>query len=141
MRAIVLGSGLNHFSDHFEIIKSLSFESVLKVRFESLDGHDRKFIWCRHEAEVFVIISGKFHYYEGLSFLDLIAPLKYAISELGVEEIIVTSASGGLSNRVGIGEWTYIKHIICIPEVDMNVRRYIKTRNNATEGAISGAFF
>ena len=141
MRAIVLGSGLNHFSDYFEIIKSISFESVLDVTFETLEGHERKFIWCRHETEVFVIISGKFHYYEGHAFKDLIAPLKYAINELGVNEIMVTSASGGLSNRIEVGEWTYINQIICLPEIDMNVRGAMNIKDTSVEKENGDTFF
>lgn len=141
MRAIVLGSGLNGFSDYFEIFKSIPYETVLDVPFEILEGHERKFIFCRHESEEFVVISGKFHYYEAHDFNDLIAPLQYAISEFGVNDILVTSASGGLSKEVEIGEWTYINHIICIPEVDMNVRDAIKSVESAAEIENRKSFF
>jgi len=139
MLAIVLGSGLHCFSDYFEIVARIAFESVLSLPFENLEGHEREFILCRYRTENFVIISGKFHYYEGHSFEELIAPLKYAITEFGVDEIIVTSASGGLSKRIKIGKWTYLDQIVCIPEIDMNVKG--SANDYVTEGRNGDTFF
>jgi purine-nucleoside phosphorylase len=94
---------------------------ILDIPFEELDGHARQFIWCKFENEDFVVISGKFHFYEGHSFQNIISPLKFAVDILGVDDIIVTSASGGLSNRIKTGEWTYLKQVICVPEVKMDM--------------------
>ncbi len=119
MHAIVLGSGLNDFSNNFEQTKEVSFKSVLDVPFEELDGHDRKFIWCRYESIDFVVISGKFHFYEGHDFNALISPFKYVVEELGVDKILVTSASGGLSENIEVGELAYLEKVISVPEVDL----------------------
>lgn len=134
MRAIVLGSGLKDFIKYFEILKIVSFDSVLNVSFDHLDGHERKYIWCQFESEVFVVISGKFHHYEGYSYVELISPLKYAVEELGVEQIIVTSASGGLSSKVTVGEWAYLNRLICIPEVKLNFEGNTRLNKKACEG-------
>lgn len=122
MLAIVLGSGLNAFSECWEILKSKPFEHLFDISFEGLEGHERKYIWCRFGEEKFLIISGKLHFYEGHTFKELITPVKYAVENLGVSEIIVTSASGGLGADIKNGEWTYINRIFSIPEVNIDIK-------------------
>jgi len=125
MRAILLGSGLNKFSEHFENIKSLSFEDVLDVTYENLEGHERKFIWCKWNEQTFLITSGKLHFYEGHCFEELIAPLKYAVEEIGVTEFVITSASGGLGENVENGRWTYLDRVLSIPAVNLGNKTYL----------------
>jgi purine-nucleoside phosphorylase len=120
MRAIVLGSGLNGFSEYFEVLDSVSYRSVLDISFEELEGHDRKFVWCKFEEEIFLIISGKLHFYEGHDYVKMIAPIRYAITEFGVEEIVVTSASGGLGKEIKNGDWTLVNDVVSIPKVNIN---------------------
>ncbi len=122
MRAIVLGSGLNKFSEHFQITKSLPFEGVLDVSYKYLDGHERKFIWCKFEGKTFLIISGKLHFYEGHHFEELVAPLRYAIEKIGVTELMITSASGGLGEKVENGRWTYLDQVVSIPAVNLGLK-------------------
>ncbi len=127
MLAIVLGSGLGRFADYFENVKNESFGNLLNLHFDPLDGHERKFVWCRYGEEIFLVLSGKFHFYEGHSYDDLIVPIKYAIDAFGVREIIVTSASGSLSEENINGEWTYINRVVSVPNVNLAISRKINT--------------
>ena len=129
MRAIVLGSGLGDFTNYFENIKSESFGSLLNFQFEILDGHNRAYVWCRYEGEEFLIISGKFHFYEGHSYAEIISPIKYAIEEFGVDEVVVTSASGGLSAKSKTGDWTHINGIVSFPETNLDVKLNFRKSN------------
>jgi len=126
MRAILLGSGLGDFVSYFENIKKVRFDSALNLEFEILDGHARSYVWCELDGEEFLIISGKFHFYEGHSYTNIIAPIKHAVEEFGVDEIVVTSASGGLSELSKPGEWTYIDRIVSIPETNLDVKYNFK---------------
>ena len=123
MIAIVLGSGLGKFSEYFDQIKSEPFEDFFDVDFETMEGHERSFIWCTYKDVKFLIISGKLHYYEGFSLRESTLPLQYAINKLGVDKFIITSASGGLSEKIKIGEWTSVYQIGAVPQLFNNKRK------------------
>lgn len=117
MIAIVLGSGLSDFSKHFENIKREKYARFLDFEFETLDGHERTYIWCRDEDVEFLVLSGKLHFYEGLDYREITAPLRWAIDHFEIDEVLVTSASGGLGQHIVNGRWTFLREVVSIPQV------------------------
>lgn len=118
MHAILLGSGLQSFLHFFKIKDSLPYEKVLSFPFDDLEGHDRCIYLASYQEQDLLILSGKFHLYEGLSKKQIIAPLEFAIDNYPIDSFIITAASGGLSKEATIGEWQYVKSIISIPMVE-----------------------
>ena len=119
MIAIVLGSGLGTFSEHFEILKREPYADHFNFEYETLDGHQRSFIWCREKNTDFLVLSGKLHFYEEHDFDQITYALKLAIEKFGVDEFVVTSASGGLGQGIVNGQWTTLKNIVSIPQVSI----------------------
>jgi|GEM_PF-389243 len=117
MHCIVLGSGLGGFVEHFDILSEWAFEEVLEVPFEGLDGHARRMYLAEWEGEELLIISGKFHFYEGMRWKDIVKPYKYVLSKYEVKSITVTSASGGLNARARVGVWCEVTQIWSVPSV------------------------
>ena len=85
---------------------------------DSLEGHERCIHIANYQDQEFLILSGKFHLYEGLSKEQIIAPLQYVIENFPIDSFIITAASGGLSKAAIVGAWQYVKSIISIPMLD-----------------------
>lgn len=138
MIALILGSGLSKSVDHFEIQRELPYNQLFHIPYDVLDGHERMLYEVKHGKQNLVILSGKLHAYEGYDYDELIAPLEYVDKHYNIDQWIVTSASGGLSKEVKVGEWHEIKDIITLDS--LNGLTGIKPKVNRSQQGFNYAF-
>ncbi|WP_428842298.1 purine-nucleoside phosphorylase [Peptoniphilus catoniae] len=93
---VILGSGLGDFADLIENPISFDYKNIPGFVSSSVVGHDSKLIMGKLEGKSIVVMKGRVHYYEGLGMDKVIFPIK-VLSELGVEKLIVTNASGAVN--------------------------------------------
>jgi purine-nucleoside phosphorylase len=93
---LVLGSGWG------ESVASLcsgegemAYESIPGFPRSTVEGHAGKLLWGQIGGTELWILQGRFHYYEGYSMQELTAPLRL-FAELGVEQVLLTNAAGGI---------------------------------------------
>lgn len=103
----VLGSGLSSFADHIKIEHQLSFSEIPHFSPSTVEGHPGRLLFGTLEGVKVVILQGRLHAYEGLSFQEVVHPIR-SLALLGLKDVIMTNAAGGLSPKMKPGEFMVI---------------------------------
>ena len=117
MIAIVLGSGMSNLLDLVTVDKFFSYDNFIDFDITPLEGHDRIVYEAKINDTPIIILSGKFHLYEGYSYEQSITPLKYVSENYQITNWIITSASGALSSKAKVGIWQNISSTITLENV------------------------
>lgn len=114
--SIVLGSGFSMLESFIENKKIIDYNEIPFFPKTTVDGHFGKLIYGNICKKKIIVMSGRFHYYEGLSMKDITFPIK-VFKYLGVNNIILSNSSGGVNPKFKIGDLIIIKdHINLMPE-------------------------
>lgn len=114
--AIILGSGLENLKDKIQIKKIFSYEKIPNFPKTTVQGHSGKLIFGILAGKNVLLMSGRFHYYEGYSMQQVTFPIR-VFYQLGIKNLIVSNASGGVNPKFKIGDIMLIKdHINMFPE-------------------------
>jgi len=101
---MVLGSGLSEtMSELVEIDAQFGWSKVPNFPEPSVEGHEGKFIAGEIEGTSVLIQQGRLHWYEGLSWEDVIYPVRTHYS-LGIEKLFMTNAAGGVNRNFSPGD-------------------------------------
>lgn len=102
--AIVLGSGLAGLADMLPDAVTVCYDEFEGApRVSHVPGHVDCLVTGRLEGIPVVLFRGRMHMYQGVSSLDAAWPARMAAA-LGCDTIILTNASGGLSERLSTGD-------------------------------------
>ncbi len=93
---VILGSGLGDFADLIENPIIIDYEDVEGFPKSTVTGHAGKLIYGDIAGEKVLCMQGRLHLYEG-HHPSRIALVMHVFKELGVENMIVTNASGSLN--------------------------------------------
>lgn len=112
--AIITGTGGTQLLEAFEIVDRIPFNEVPHlVSSTYLKG---EFLSCKLGDKPILIIHGRLHYYEGYSAAEVTFPIRI-LKLLGIEQLLMTNASGGLNPDYAPGEIVLVKdHINLMPE-------------------------
>lgn len=114
--AIVLGSGLGKLQDEVEIIHSMEYSEIPNFPQTTVAGHGGRLIYGMLEGKKVLMMSGRFHYYEGHSIETVVFPIR-VFYLLGIRNLILSNASGGVNTDFRIGDIAIVKdHINMMPE-------------------------
>lgn len=100
---IVLGSGLGDFA------KSLTDQIVVDIKTlegypaATVAGHSGKIIFGKSGSVSIVAFQGRIHHYEGRHIKLTTLPI-WIMKQLGVEQLILTNAAGGLNPNFNVGD-------------------------------------
>jgi purine-nucleoside phosphorylase len=94
--ALVLGSGLGAFADDLQDAVAIPYGEIPGFALSTVEGHVGRLVLGRVEGVPVAAMQGRFHYYEGYSFDEVIFPMR-TFGALGVKSVIVTNASGGIN--------------------------------------------
>ena len=101
--AIVLGSCLGNLSDLIEEQVVIDYQEIPNFLLSTVESHAGKLIFGKLAGREVVCMSGRFHYYEGYDFEQLVIPVR-VFKLLGVETIILTNAAGGINESFAVGD-------------------------------------
>ncbi|NLY21574.1 MAG: purine-nucleoside phosphorylase [Tissierellia bacterium] len=101
--AIVLGSALGSLADDIENKIEIDYKDIPNYLESTIEGHAGKLILGDYCGKKVVCMSGRFHYYEGYDFEELVIPIR-VFKLLGVETVILTNAAGGVNLDFQIGD-------------------------------------
>ena len=114
--AIVLGSGLGALKEEVEAINTLEYSEIPNFPQTTVVGHGGKLIYGLLEGKKVLMLSGRFHYYEGHDIQTVVFPFR-VFKLLGIQNLIVSNASGGVNPVFKVGDVMMIKdHINMMPE-------------------------
>lgn len=101
--AIVLGSGLGGLADRIEDAVRIPFAKIPGFPEATVAGHEGAVIVGRIGACEVVALSGRFHMYEGHPAALAGFPVR-VFHALGVRELFVSNAAGGISSKFKAGD-------------------------------------
>lgn len=112
---IILGSGLGSFVDEVDIKFSFSYDEIPNFPISTVEGHSGKLIFGTVRGKEVVVMQGRFHYYEESDIQKVVLPVR-VMKYLGVKNLIISNASGGVNPSYEIGDLMLINdHINLIP--------------------------
>lgn len=114
--AIVLGSGLGALKNEVQALHTLDYKNIPNFPQTTVAGHGGSLIYGMLEGKKVLMMSGRFHYYEGYSMETVTFPFR-VFYLLGIKNLIVSNASGGVNKNFSVADVMIIKdHINMMPE-------------------------
>ncbi len=114
--AIILGSGLHSLQKEVENKTVIPYEQIPNFPKTTVEGHTGQLIFGTIEGKNVLMMSGRFHYYEGYSMKEVTFPIR-VFHYLKIPNIVVSNASGGVNSSFKVGDIMLIKdHINFFPD-------------------------
>ncbi|MBP3252920.1 MAG: purine-nucleoside phosphorylase [Bacteroidales bacterium] len=113
--AIVLGSGLGPLADEIENPVVINYKDIPNFPVSTVEGHKGNLIYGQLGGKTVLCMQGRFHYYEGYSMDEVTFPQR-VFSLMGIRNLIVTNAAGGVNKNFSAGDIMLITdHINFMP--------------------------
>jgi len=101
--AIVLGSGFDGVADRVRATAEIEYARLPGFPVPEVEGHPGKLSIGYLGPAPIVILNGRSHYYEGLDMETITFPVR-VLAALGVKDLILTNAAGGINPRFKAGD-------------------------------------
>src|SRR3989338_2632679 len=108
----ILGSGWGNIIENVKNKQEKSFKTIFGQE-TTVKGHSGKLITGSLFAKNLIILSGRFHTYEGYSSLQVVKTIQY-LHDQGIKQVIITSASGGLNPKYQVGDLVILNDLITL---------------------------
>ncbi|WP_261129243.1 purine-nucleoside phosphorylase [Bacillus sp. Marseille-Q3570] len=105
---LILGSGLGDFVDEIENATLIDYSEIPHFPVSTVEGHAGRLVIGTLSGKKVVAMQGRFHFYEGYSLQEVTFPVR-VMKGLGVEQIIVTNACGGMNPDFQAGDLMIIE--------------------------------
>lgn len=105
---IVLGTGAGQIADDIADAIAIKYDSIPGFVSSTATGHKGQLIVGRLNGQHVIAMQGRFHLYEGWPVEQVTFPIRVMI-ELGIEQLIVTNAAGGIHPHMSSGQLMVIE--------------------------------
>jgi len=113
---IILGSGLGELVEEVNIEHSIEYGEIPNFPISTVEGHGGKLIFGTIQGVQVVLLSGRFHFYEGYTMQEVTFPVR-VMNQLGANLLVVSNAAGGMHPDFQVGDLMIINdHINLFPE-------------------------
>jgi purine-nucleoside phosphorylase len=114
--ALITGTGLGGFEKQFdELWSKIPYSQVPAFSTTTVEGHEGSLYFGRIGERRVVLMSGRFHYYEGYSMEQIARPIR-VLALLGAKDVYVSSVTGSTRADIDTGDLVLIKdHINFMP--------------------------
>lgn len=113
---IILGTGLGQLINEIIVEKEIRYKDIPFFPVSTVETHSGKLIFGKLAGKLVVAMKGRFHYYEGYDMKEVTFPVR-VLKQLGIKNLIVSNAAGGLNPIYKIGELMILNdHIDLFPE-------------------------
>lgn len=100
---IVLGSGLGSFTRELNIEKEIPYGDIPHFPVSTVVGHSGKLIFGELSGKNVVVMSGRFHFYEGYQASEVVFPIR-VMKMLGIQQLMLSNAAGGTNPGFKVGD-------------------------------------
>jgi len=100
--ALVLGSGLGAFADELRDATAIPYDEIPGFARSTVEGHAGRLVLGHLENVPVAVMQGRFHFYEGYALEDVTFPVR-VLNLMGVKNLVLTNAAGGLNNGFAQG--------------------------------------
>ncbi|MBR6098661.1 purine-nucleoside phosphorylase [bacterium] len=104
---IILGSGLGELADEYCDI-AISYNDIPNFIKSTVVGHKGRLVFAEIAGKKVVMMQGRNHFYEGHTMQEITFPVK-VMKKLGVKNLILTNAAGGVNESFDAGDLMLIK--------------------------------
>lgn len=101
--ALILGSCLGTLSEEIQNPIVIDYKDIPNFLMSTVESHAGKLILGELNGRKVVCMSGRFHYYEGYDFEELVTPIR-VFHLLGVQSVVLTNAAGGVNKSYKAGD-------------------------------------
>lgn len=105
---LVLGSGLGILADEIENPTYIPYNELPHFPASTVTGHAGRMVIGDLKGKRVIAMQGRFHYYEGHSLEAVTYPIRI-MKAIGVQQIIVTNAAGGINPNFKPGDLMIIQ--------------------------------
>jgi len=99
---LILGSGLGAYADDLEDAVCIPYSEIPGFLVSTVEGHRGQLVAGRRAGMSVLAMQGRFHYYEGYSQQEITLPVR-VMKSLGIGDLIITNAAGGINESFGEG--------------------------------------
>jgi purine-nucleoside phosphorylase len=107
---VMLGSGWNKALSLAKVEIEVSYQDIFGVE-SGVPGHEGKLVIAELSNKRVAFMAGRFHLYEGYSASEVTLPIQ-VFAKMGAKKLVVTSASGGLNPKYGVGELVVLSDLL-----------------------------
>jgi len=112
---IILGTGLGNLVSKIAVELTIPYSEIPNFPVSTVQGHKGALIFGTIGDKKVLAMQGRFHFYEGWPIEKTVFPVR-VMKFLGVENLIVSNASGGVNSNFSVGDIMIISdHINLMP--------------------------
>ncbi len=100
---IILGTGLGGLVKEIKVEHEIDYQDIPHFPLSTVESHKGKLIFGTIEGKNVVAMQGRFHYYEGYTMQQITYPVR-VMKKLGVENLLISNACGGLNPQYRKGD-------------------------------------
>lgn len=101
--ALILGSALGSLAEEVQDQIVIDYKDIPNFLVSTVESHASQLIFGKLAGKNVVVMSGRFHYYEGYDFEQLAAPIR-VFKLIGVQKTILTNAAGAVNKEYQVGD-------------------------------------
>lgn len=99
---MILGSGLGDLADQIENPTKIPYQDIPHFPVSTVKGHVGQLVIGELGGQKVLAMQGRIHYYEGYSMQEITFPVR-VMKALGIDNMIVTNAAGGINTSLYVG--------------------------------------
>ncbi len=111
--AIILGSGLGNLATQIKVDFEIQYSEIPHFPISTVEGHKGRLILGSLNGVKVWVMEGRFHFYEGYSPEQVAYPVR-VLKLLGVVNLILSNAAGGVNVNFEVGDLMIIKDHISL---------------------------
>ncbi len=105
---IVLGSGLGNLADVIKVEHAIAYTDIPHFPVSTVKGHGGKLLFGELGGTKVIVMSGRFHFYEGYDATQVVFPIR-VMKLLGVETLLLSNAAGAVNANYKVGDLMILK--------------------------------
>ncbi len=106
--ALIVGSGLGGIAKDIVRPTVISYAELPHFPRPTVAGHAGQMIFGEMAGKKVMVLSGRFHYYEGRTPAEIVYPI-HVVDALNIKVLIVTNAAGGINPQFNPGDLMIIE--------------------------------
>ncbi len=111
--AIILGSGLGNLATKIQVDFEIAYTEIPNFPVSTVEGHKGRLILGTLNGKKVWVMEGRFHFYEGYTPEQVAFPVR-VLKLLGVQNLLLSNAAGGVHPDYGVGDLMIIKDHISL---------------------------
>lgn len=114
--ALTLGTGLSALKDDIDVLHTIPYSAIPHMPQSTVEGHEGQLIIGSWHGVSVMVLSGRFHCYEGYEAKWVTFPVRI-VQALGIKDLWISNVAGGLNADYYAGDLILIKdHINMMPD-------------------------